>query len=104
MRIEELGDGGAQLFFTLATTTIGMASFGVIVFVGAVAALNFRTTMFPSWTNYIAWLAAALFVVGGLSVASDSAALAMVGFFGFLVWCVWIVAISLLMWRDSAAK
>jgi hypothetical protein len=103
MRIDEIGDGGAQLLFALSMTMIGMSAFGVIVFLGAAAALNYRARVFPAWTNYLAWLAAAAFVVGGLSVASDSAAFGTIGFVGFLVWSVWIVAISLLMWRGTDA-
>jgi hypothetical protein len=38
-----------------------------------------------------------------LSSASDATALGFFGLAGFVIWCVWILAISMMMWRETAA-
>lgn len=92
----------AKFFFTFSMVAIASAAAGVIVFLSAVCALNYRTKMFPAWTNVVGWLAAAGFVVGMYGVATDSGAINAIGFISFLVWCVWIVAVSVFMWRGDA--
>jgi hypothetical protein len=102
MRIDDIGEG-AIVFYALSGVVIATAGFGVIVFLSAVCALNYRTKMFPEWTSYLGWLAAAGFVVASLGAASDASALGLIGLLSFLLWCAWIVALSALMWRGAAA-
>ena len=104
LRIDELGDSGAQLFYTLSAVTISSSAFGVVAFLAAVCALNLRAHMFPSWTNIVGWVASAAFLVGGFGAGSDSEALGMIGFMGFLVWSIWILAISVFMWRGTSVE
>lgn len=103
LRIDEVGEGGAQIFYSMAGIVIATSAFGVVIFLSAVCALNYRASMFPAWTSYLGWLAAAGFVVGSLSSANDAAVFGFAGFISFLVWCIWILAISLFMWRGTSA-
>jgi hypothetical protein len=101
MRIDDIGQG-AIVFYALSTVVIGTSGFGIVAFLGAVCALNYRTNMFPNWISYLGWVAAAAFAIGSLSSASDATALGLFGLVGFLIWCVWILAISMMMWRETA--
>jgi hypothetical protein len=100
-RIDDIQEG-SKFFFTFSMVAIAGAAAGVIIFLSAVCALNYRTKMFPAWTNIVGWLSAAGFVVGMFSVCTDSNAIAVIGLLSFLVWCVWIIAVSLFMWRGDA--
>ena len=106
VRIDDFGTGGdtaVRLFFSLSLVVIAGAAVGVVIMLSAFGALNFREKMFPVWTSYLAWLAGAGFVVGIFAGGTDSSAVNMVGFIAFLVFCIWILAMSLLMWRGTAA-
>lgn len=103
MRIDELGEA-SRFFYSLSLVVIASAAAGVVVFLSAFGALNWRAKMFPAWTGYLAWLAAAMFTVGIFSSGTDASAVNMIGFFGFLVWSVWILAISWLMFRPQVTS
>lgn len=103
MRIDDLGEA-SRVFYTLSLAVIASAGVGVVVFLGAFAALNYRTAFFPAWTSYLAWLAGAGFLVGMCGAGTDSNAINMIGFISFLVWCVWILAISWLMFRPRVTS
>jgi hypothetical protein len=93
----------AKLFFTLSLVAISGAGFFIVAFLSAVCALNYRTKMLPMWTSYLGWLAAAGFLVSSYGVATDASAIGVLGFVSFLVWCVWILAVSTFMWRGASA-
>jgi hypothetical protein len=64
--------------------------------------LSFRTRIFPVWSNWVGWLAALLSLVGTLSLVNDDMALAQVGFAGFILFGIWLLAVSWVMWKDPA--
>lgn len=101
MRIGEIGDG-SHVLFTMASVILATSPFGVIAFLSAVCALNLRTEMFPKWTSWLGYVAAVLFLVGSIGSATDGAAVNTMGLIGFLVWSVWIVVLSTMMWREAA--
>jgi hypothetical protein len=100
LRIDDVG-GGSRLFYVLAGVVIATAGFGIVAFLGAVCALSYRTNFLPQWSTYLGWLAAAGFLGASLGSASDNAAFFVLGFISFLVWCVWIVGVSVVMWRGE---
>lgn len=51
----------------------------------------------PQWLGWVAWLAAALNLVGGgAALASDTTGLGFLGFVGFLLAAVWVLVVSVL--------
>jgi hypothetical protein len=100
LRIDEVG-GGSRFYYLLSGVIISTAGFGIVAFLGAVCALNYRTKFMPQWTTYLGWLVAAGFLAASLGSASDSVAFFVLGFSSFLVWCVWIIGISVVMWRGE---
>jgi hypothetical protein len=101
-RLDNLGPDFTRALFTVASVMLAGSAFGVVIFLGAVCALNLRAKMFPAWTNYVGWLAAAGFLAGSFAAVTDAAAIGALGFLSFLVWCVWILALSTMMWRGSS--
>ena len=73
-----------------------------VVVVGATSALALRTRTLPAWLCWLGALDAASFVVAGvIGSASDSGAARVVGILSFLAWSLWIVGVSVTMWRDG---
>jgi hypothetical protein len=101
LRIDDVG-GGSRFFYLLAGVIIATTGFGVVAFLGAVCALNYRTNFMPQWITYLGWLVAAGFLGGSLGSASDNTAFLVLGFISFLAWCVWIISVSVVMWRGES--
>jgi hypothetical protein len=94
--------GGARFFYILSLVLLASAGFGIVVHIAAVTFLSYRTRLFAPWINIIGWIAALLFLIGTIGSASDAVAFGFIGLFAFLVWCLWIVLVSLNMWRRTA--
>jgi hypothetical protein len=100
--IKTIGEG-AKGSYTLSIVTISAAGFFIVAFLSAWSALNWRTKMLPMWTSYLGWLAGAGFLVATGGSASGRNLFGVVGLGSFLVWCVWILAVSTFMWRGAAS-
>lgn len=101
LRVNELGDT-SRVLYTLSGTVSAASNFGLFVFLAATVALTLRAGMFPRWTAYVGGLSALLFLVGTGGIASDAPFFLFVGgLVAYLVWLVWIVALSVVMWRPA---
>ena len=100
LRIDDIG-AGAQIFYVLSTVVIASSGFALVAHLAAVSSLNYRKHMLPVWITYVGWLAALGFLVASLGSASDASAFNFIGLISFLVWCVWIVGISVLLWQGA---
>lgn len=79
-----------------------LSGFGVGTFLAATCAINARIRAFPAWTNVLGWIAAAGWFVGGTAAtATTSSAVLSAGYAAFVLWCIWIVAVSVSMLRQS---
>jgi hypothetical protein len=94
--------GGAKFFYILSIVLFAVAGVGFLVHIAAVTSLSYRTKLFAPWINIIGWIAALLFLIGTIVSASDAAAFGVIGLFAFLAWSVWIVAVSLNMWKRTS--
>lgn len=103
IRFDSIGPEGAHLLFTMSSVLLASSAFGVVAFLSAVCALNLRREMFPKWTSYVGYAAAVAFLIGGFGAGTDAAPVNAVGFVGFLIWSVWMIAVSTMMWRSTSA-
>ncbi|MDO8363914.1 MAG: DUF4386 family protein [Actinomycetota bacterium] len=101
-RSADLGEA-AGFFYMLSITMMTVAGFFVATHLLAINALAIRTKMFAAWTAYLGLLAAAGFVVSTLGALSESGAFMVIGMISFLVWALWIIVVSLHMWRTADA-
>jgi hypothetical protein len=92
---------GAKFFYVLTAVLVAMAGFGLVVHIAAVTSLSYRAKIFAPWINIIGWIAALLFLIGTIGVASDANALVVIGLLAFLVWSLWIVVVSVNMWKRA---
>jgi hypothetical protein len=101
-RVQDAGPGVTSVLYVLSFGFISANLVGLVIFLAAVTSLSFRTRIFPAWSNWVGWLAALLSLVGTLSLVNDDMALAQVGFAGFILFGIWLLAVSWVMWKDPA--
>ncbi|MDO8391433.1 MAG: DUF4386 family protein [Actinomycetota bacterium] len=102
-RTVDLGEA-VGFFYALSGGMMSVAGFFLVAHLIAVNGLSMRSTLFPAWTAYLGLLAAAGFLVSTLATLKESGPFMLIGLISFLVWAVWILAVSAHMWRtaDSA--
>lgn len=92
-----------KFIYLLAGTIGGMGNFGIAVLVAATGVAALRTGVFPAAFGWASFVIALGWIVGGLVVATDSAAIFAVGFIVFLVWLIWVLVISFFLFRPPTA-
>jgi len=102
LRIEDSGvAGSAKFFYIMQLVFFSAAGFGIVIHIAAITSLSWRTKLFASWINIIGWIAALFFLIGTLGIATDATWLGPLGLIGFLAWCVWILGVSVSLWRQT---
>jgi hypothetical protein len=101
----QLAAAGASVkfFYIMSIVLISAAGFGIVTHIAAVTSLSYRTKMFAPWVNVIGWLAALLFLISTIGVVTDRSWIGVLGLVSFLVWCVWIVVVSINLWQRVPA-
>jgi hypothetical protein len=95
--------GGVYLFFVLNYVLGAVGAFGTAVLVVGVSLAVFRTDVLPKWLGPAGLAVALLQLVAGVGVATLSNTIAVITLIAFLVWAVWVVAISVLLLARSTA-
>jgi hypothetical protein len=102
LRFDEV-QGAARFFYAMGLMAGAISNFGFVVFLIAVTSLNYRTKMFPAWTNYAGSLGALGMLLGTLNLVTDAPAWFVIGLIGFLSAAIWILALSWDLWKSPAA-
>lgn len=102
--VGDLGAGGAKAFYLLATVFAAFSAFALAVFTSATSVMILR---YPIVERLLGWVGegiAALWLIAGVTVADNNAAIHTVGFIAFLVWAAWVLILTvLLLTRDAAS-
>jgi len=88
-----------KFLYLLSGVIGGMGNFGVAVFVAAVGIAALRTGIFPAPLGWASLVIALGWIVAGLIVVTDAAAIFAIGFIVFLVWLVWVLIVSFFLYR-----
>jgi hypothetical protein len=99
--LKNVGATEARFFFILSQGLGAASSVGLAVLVLAVSVLALRTRVFPVWLGWVGVLDAILFLVAAYSIASTSDGIAGVGFAAFIIWALWIIVVSVIMFRSN---
>jgi hypothetical protein len=94
---------GSAVFFQMSNISFGFSALGDVILTAAVGGLVLRTGFLPKWVAYLSAVVAAVALVGTLSIASDSDAFTAFTMIGALLWGIWIIVISILNFRSTAA-
>jgi len=90
--------------WTLSIVALAAAGIGVGTSLIASCVVTYRARMAPRWTSYLGWAAGLAFLAGSAGMLSDSNVLNLVALAAFLLWCAWLVATSVLMWRGAGDR
>ena len=82
----------------------GVVSSTVALQLAAVTSLSYRTKLFAPWVNVIGWFAALFFLISTVGVVTDRNWIGVLGLVSFLVWCLWIVVVSVNLWQRVPAE
>jgi hypothetical protein len=91
----------AKFFFVLAGGFGAAGAIGLAVLVIATSAAVFRYHVFPAWVGWLGVLDGILFLVAGYSLATTSTAINTFGFAAFILWAIWLLATSVVMFRTK---
>jgi hypothetical protein len=84
---------------TVVGETIGYAltaTFTVLVGLALVRGLG------PRWMAYLGWVAAGL-IATGVAIPLGLEAASLTNFLGYIAWCLWLILLAAILWRDRAA-
>jgi hypothetical protein len=103
LELSSVGTGAARFFFVLSMGAGSAGSVGLAVLVIATSVLVFRTRVFPIWLGWLGVIDGIAFLVASYAVASTSDGIAAVGFASFILWAIWLISLSVIMFRTKDA-
>ena len=92
-----------RLLYTLSIVAIAAAGFGLGTSLAATSAVTYRTRITPAWISYLGFGAALAFFAGTIGTVTERGGVVVLGLVAFVIWCVWIVAISVTLWRSAVS-
>lgn len=103
IRVDDLADDVLVPFYVLSGVMLAASGFFVAAHLLTANLLALRAKLWPAWLSGIGVLSALVFVVAAvIGSTSDSGLVIGLGLPAFLAWCVWILGVSVVMWRSGA--
>ena len=99
LRIHDLGPSGAHFFWTFQLFLGGALVTGLTILVGASALVFLNTGMYPRWFAWASGALAVVDLVGILAIAYANGAIMGISFIGINLTVIWILGISIVLWR-----
>ncbi len=104
LRIDELGADVVVFAAVLAGVLSAAAQFGLAATMGAISAQAHAHGTLPRWLVATGGIGAALAIATGAGVASDGGFVMPLVYASWLVTTIWIVGISVALWKGAAAE
>ena len=98
-RYVDLGPAGARVFSTMFLLSIGATLTGLILLIGATAAVCLQTDLFARWFVITSVVLAVASVVGACTIGYPATGTQAVAGITVLLDSVWILLISVFLWR-----
>ena len=101
LELHTVGASSAKFFYVMSQAfgSGGLVGIAVLVLAGSVAA--FRLGAFPKWIGWLGVVDGIVLLVAAYSIATTSDAINTFGFVGFILWAVWTIATSVVMFRAT---
>ena len=103
LEVKNVAPTQAKFFFVLGSGFASAGAIGLAVLVLATSMAVFRYGAFPKWVGWIGVLNGILFLIAGYSIATTGDAIGAFGFASFIVWAIWLLITSILMFRAKDA-
>lgn len=101
-RVDDLGEG-VTFFWLMVVILQASTIVGIAAQVGAVSALGIRTRFIPSWLAWGGVAVTVLALLGTIGAGSDEDIWLGLGFLAFILWSVWILCITAVLWKKLEA-
>jgi hypothetical protein len=98
-RFADLGAAGAGGLWTMFMMSLGATLLGLLLLIGATAVISMRTHLFARWFTLTSCVLVLVSLVGALTIGFSSDAIQIVAGIAVLVDSVWILLVSIFMWR-----
>ena len=99
-RISDLGPAGARVAWTMFLLSTGATLLGLLVLVGVTAIVTLRTHLLARWFGVASLVLALASAVGACTIGYGSDAIQAVAGIAVLLDSVWILLVSIFLWRD----
>jgi hypothetical protein len=99
-RIDDLGPAGVRVWWTLFLLSIGATLLGLFVLIGATAIISLQTPLFGRWFDVASVVLALASLVGAFAIGYATTAIQIVAAVAIVLDGVWILLVSISMWRD----
>lgn len=99
--LRSIGGTSAKFFYVMSGAFGAGGLVGIAVLVFAVSIAAFRLGAFPAWVGWLGVVDGVVMLVAAYSIATTSDGINTFGFVGFILWAVWIIATSVVMFRAS---
>ena len=102
LRIADLGPAGARVWWTMYLLSFGGTLLGLLLLIGATAVVCGRTHLFARWFTVSSVVLALASLIGALTIGYDAAGIQAVAGIAIILDSVWILLVSIFLWRDPA--
>lgn len=100
IRFADLGAGGTRTGWTMVQLGFGGTLLGIMLVIGATAAVSLRMRLFPGWFTAASGLLALVSLIGAITIGYGSDAIQTIAGIAVLLDSVWILLVSIFMWRN----
>jgi hypothetical protein len=100
VRIDDLDPAGARVWWTMSLLSIGAMLLGLLVMIGATAVVGLQTRLFGRWFAAAGLVLTIVSLAGAFTIGYASTGIQVVAGIAIILDGVWILLVSIFMWRD----
>jgi hypothetical protein len=101
-RVADIGAAGAAVGWTMFLLSIGATLLGLLLVTGVTALISLQGHLFARWFGWASMLLALLSLAGAVTIGFSAPGIQVVAGIAVVLDCVWILLVSLFLWRDPA--
>jgi hypothetical protein len=101
-RFHDLGPAGSRVFWTMFLLSTGAVLVGLLVVIGATAAVGLRAHLFPRWFAVASTVLALASLIGACTIGYTTVGIQVAAGLAVVFDGVWILMVSIYLWRDPA--
>lgn len=101
LHVDEVGES-APVLYRMGGMLLAVEGFGLATHLLAANVLAARTRTLPRWLAGLGLASALFFLLTAVLSASSTDVNSSLGLIAFVLWCVWVVAVSYLFWTDKS--
>ncbi len=101
-RFHDLGPAGSRVFWTMFLLSTGAVLVGLLAVIGATAIICLRARLFPRWFAVASTVLALASLIGACTIGYTTVGIQVAAGLAIILDGVWILMVSVYLWRDPA--